>query len=292
MKSRRWVILSVGVLILTGFLAWYFLTQNTAAAHFDGQAAYQDVIRQMDFGPRVPGSTAHSYAVAYILAELKKAGWDAAVAEASINGQTAQNILAKRGSGAITLLGAHYDSRQYADQDPDPSHRSEPVPGANDGASGVAVLLELARTLPKMPNQQIWLVFFDLEDQGDINSQAWTEGASAFAANLKERPQKVIILDMIGDASLDIYYERNSSPDISQSIFQVAASLGYQNEFIQQYKFSMLDDHTPFIQQGIPAVDLIDFDYPYWHTTADTADKVSAKSLQAVGDTIWTWLQK
>jgi glutaminyl-peptide cyclotransferase len=293
MRRNFWIFFAIAAVILLAIGAvWYGINQADAPHHFDGQAAYQDVIKQVNFGPRVPGTSAHAQTVDYILDELRKAGWDANIVEANDNGLTAKNILAKRGTGPITLIGAHYDSRRFADQDPDISHRTDPVPGANDGASGVAVMLELARTLPKNLNKQVWFLFIDLEDQGDIQGQQWAEGANAFAASLTEKPEKVVILDMIGDSSLNIYYERNSSKEISQSIFETAAQLGYQDEFIEQYKYSMMDDHTPFLQRNIPAVDLIDFDYPYWHTTADTADKVSARSLQIVGDTIWTWLQK
>ncbi len=95
---------------------------------------------------------------------------------------------------------------------------------------------------------------------------------------------------MIGDADLNIYYERNSDPAISADIWSQAGELGYGEQFIPVEKYSMLDDHTPFLEAGIPAVDIIDFDYPYWHTTGDTSDKVSAASLKAVGDTIRAWL--
>jgi Zn-dependent M28 family amino/carboxypeptidase len=95
---------------------------------------------------------------------------------------------------------------------------------------------------------------------------------------------------MIGDADLNIYLEKNSNPALRAEIWSTAQKIGYGNQFINEEKFSMLDDHTPFLEAGIPAVDLIDFDYPYWHTTQDTPDKVSAESLQAVGDTLLSWV--
>ena len=104
------------------------------------------------------------------------------------------------------------------------------------------------------------------------------------------QPRAVVIVDMIGDADLNIYKERNSNPSLTDEIWGVANSLGYGQQFIAEYKYSMLDDHTPFLEAGIPAVDIIDFDYPYWHTLADTPDKVSAASLEAVGKTLWTWI--
>jgi Zn-dependent M28 family amino/carboxypeptidase len=115
-------------------------------------------------------------------------------------------------------------------------------------------------------------------------------GSRAFVAALKEKPRAAIIVDMVGDSDLNIYIERNSNLNLTSAIWRQAAVLGYGKDFIAQPKYDMIDDHTPFLEDGIPAVDIIDFDYPYWHTAADTADKVSAKSLQAVGETLWAWL--
>lgn len=178
-----------------------------------------------------------------------------------------------------------------ADRDPNPENRTQPAPGANDGASGVAVLLELARVLPQETKQQIWLVFFDGEDNGNLPGWDWVLGSRAFVESLGEKkPEAVVIVDMIGDADLDIYFERNSNEQLAAEIWAQAAELGYAERFIAQPKHRMLDDHTPFLQAGIPAVDIIDFDYPYWHTTQDTVDKISAHSLQAVGATLLAWL--
>ena len=205
-------------------------------------------------------------------------------------GHPIRNIIAKRNDEAPQIiLGAHYDTRMVADNDPDMSKRSEPVAGANDGASGVAVLLELARSLPK-DTVPTWLVFFDTEDNGKIEGWDWILGSRAFAEEIPVRPEAVVIVDMIGDADLNIYLEKNSDVAIRNEIWSTAEKLGYGKQFINQEKFSMLDDHTPFLEAGIPAVDIIDFDYPYWHTTQDTPDKVSAESLQAVGDTLLNWV--
>jgi Zn-dependent M28 family amino/carboxypeptidase len=221
--------------------------------------------------------------------ELEKAGWKVDLQFAEMMGHPIQNIAASRTSAPPEIiLGAHYDSRLLADQDQGPGQVG-PVPGANDGASGVAVLLELARTLPSH-TLPIELVFLDAEDNGDLPGWDWLLGSRAFVAVLTEKPRAAIILDMIGDANLNIYIERNSNPQLVDSIWTQAAALGYADEFIPAAKYSMLDDHTPFLEAGIPAVDIIDFDYPYWHTASDTADKVSAESLQIVGRTMWAWL--
>ncbi|HPO57766.1 MAG TPA: M28 family peptidase [Anaerolineaceae bacterium] len=263
----------------------------TPPPEFSGERAYMDVDYQVSLGPRTPGSEAHEQAVGWMMSELEAAGWQVEPQPATMMDHPITNVIAKRGSGdQWIVLGAHYDSRFFASEDDDPELRSQPVPGANDGASGVAVLLELARVLPEIPGQEIWLVMFDAEDQGNIEGWDWILGSYAFVDSLNEAPDAAVIVDMIGDADLNIYRERNSNAALMDEIWAVAAELGYKEQFIPEYKYSILDDHMPFLQKGIPAVDLIDFDYPYWHTTSDTADKVSPASLEAVGRTLFHWL--
>lgn len=258
---------------------------------FDGQRAFADLEKQVSFGPRIPGSEAHSQTVDYIREVLEENNWQAEVQETTMTNQPVRNVVGKRGEGTPwIILGAHYDSRLKADRDPDPQKGEQPVPGANDGASGVAVLLELARVIPKNLSGQVWLVFFDVEDNGRIPGWDWILGSRAFVRDLEGKPDAAVIVDMIGDADLTIYEELNSDPDLRREIWDVAASLGYSKEFIAQPKHSILDDHTPFLEAGIPAVDIIDIEYPYYHTTLDTPDKVSAASLQAVGDTVLEFL--
>lgn len=259
--------------------------------NFNGSLAYQDVLILTELGPRIPGSYAHQETINYITTELEKNGWTTEIQSLERMDKPVQNMIAKRGGGRPwIILGAHYDSRIYADQDPIQGNRIKPVPGANDGASGVAVLLELGRVLPKELDKQIWLVFFDLEDNGNIDGWDWILGSQAFVGSLEEKPDVAVILDMIGDKDLNIYKERNSNPTLSDAIWANASALGYSQQFIKSYKFRMIDDHIPFLQAGIPAVEIIDFDYPYWHTTQDTADKVSPNSLKIVGDTLLSWI--
>ncbi len=284
---------------LTSLLAFLFLSgclkigvqQGEKVPEFQGQRAYQDVLYQLSLGPRIPGTEGHDQVVSWIESELKGAGWQVDGERTEINNKSVRNIIASRGGAEnYILVGAHYDSRIYADQDPDQSLRGEPMPGANDGASGVAVLLELARILPAKANQNIKLVFFDAEDNGGIADWDWILGSQAYVRDAKVLPAVVVIVDMIGDADLQIYYERNSDPALREEIWRMAASLGYGDVFIPEERHSMLDDHTPFLEAGIPAVDIIDFDYPYWHTTSDTGDKVSPASLKAVGETLENWI--
>ena len=293
--SRNWhlpIWLMVTTLLLSACGAATVTATSTAAVpqEFDGERAYQDVANQMQFGPRVPGSLAHQETQDYISSELKQVGWQVEVQNTTYENHPVQNIVAKRGdSTSPVILGAHYDSRMHADQDPNPTLHDQPVPGADDGASGVAVLLEIARVLPQS-QKNVWLVFFDSEDQGEISGWDWLLGSTDYANSLPVTPQAVVVVDMIGDADLNVYRETTSTRTLSDQIWQTAVSLGYSGQFIDQEKYAMLDDQTPFLNRGFPAVDIIDFDYPYWHTTADTLDKVSANSLEVVGKTLLAWL--
>jgi|WetSurMetagenome_2_1015567.scaffolds.fasta_scaffold67960_3 glutaminyl-peptide cyclotransferase len=288
MKSTK--IALVSALLFAGAAALSCAQSSPGPAHFDGKRALADVKAQMDMGPRIMDSPAHAKIVDWILAELKRAGWSADIPEASNGAIKIRNIVGRRGQGRPwIILGAHYDSRFLSDQDPDRSKRVRPVPGANDGASGVAVLLELARVLPKDLNKRIELLFIDAEDNGEIPGWDWCLGSKAYAAALKEKPDSVIIIDMIGDADLNIYREGFSDQKLTSEIWKVAARLGFR-QFINEPKYQMDDDHLPFIEKGMTAIDIIDFDYPYWHTTGDTLDKVSAESLRAVGETLLAWL--
>lgn len=293
-SSHRLLLISTALAILLVVLTasvYFPVAYFSSDQPFDGHRALRDVQHQVSIGPRTPGSPGHLQIRNWIQSELNEAGWTVEVQSLEYADKPVHNIIAKQGENAPwVILGAHYDTRFFADRDPDPSKRNQPVPGGNDGASGVSVLLELARTLPDDLEGEIWLVFFDAEDNGSIPGWQWIMGSTAFVDQLKDKPDAVVILDMIGDADLNIYYERNSDPAISAEIWEQADQLGYGEQFIPGLKHSMLDDHTPFLEAGIPAVDIIDFDYPYWHTTKDTSDKVSASSLKAVGDTIRAWL--
>jgi Zn-dependent M28 family amino/carboxypeptidase len=208
-------------------------------------------------------------------------------------GTSCENIIAKAGEGPVIVVGAGYDTRRQADQDPDPALREEPVPGANGSASGVAVLLELARTLNKSQlSNQVWLLFMDAEDNGGLDGWDPLAGAHFFADHLSTSPQAVIILDMIGYKNQQIYQERNSTPALQDEIFAIAAKLGYDAFFIPQYRWQVQDAHTAFLAHGWPATDIIDFDYPYWHTSHDTADEVSPDALGRVGRVLQAFLQK
>lgn len=293
MKNKNIAIYLAGIgFLLTLIAAWYafaFLTPATSEP-FDGQRALEHVEKQVAFGPRTVGSSGHAKVQEWMRAELSASGWDTRIQSAEMLGHPIQNVIAYRGDGQPKIiLAAHYDTRMVADNDPDPAKMTDPVLGANDGASGVAVLLELGRVLPK-ESLPIWLVFFDAEDNGRIEGWDWILGSRAFVDELVFRPEAVVIVDMVGDADQNIYIERNSNPELVKEIWDIAAELGYEKNFIPETKYSILDDHIPFLQAGIPAIDIIDFDYPYYHTANDTVDKVSAESLATVGNTLQEWI--
>jgi glutaminyl-peptide cyclotransferase len=258
---------------------------------FSGRRAYDDVKTLVSYGPRPVGSEANRRTADYIAKTLRDAGWKVEFQDFTQGGLPIRNVIASKGSGPLILLGTHYDTRPVTDQDP--ADRSQPVVGANDGASGVAVLLELARVLSAKATDQaeIRLAFFDAEDRGDLNGWDWSIGAQYTARNLDRAPRMVIIVDMVGDADQQIYYEWNSSLSLQERIWRIAAQKGYGAYFIPTYKYAMTDDHTPFIRQGYPTALIIDFDYPAWHTTQDTLDKISADSLQRVGNVLQTLLE-
>ncbi len=175
--------------------------------------ALQDVTYQVTLGPRTIGSTAHQQVIDWASDELEEAGWEVSHQSFNWASHTLTNIIASRGKGSPwILIGAHYDSRFISDQDPDPKKQNIPVPGANDGASGVAVLLEIARSLPLDLDKQIWIVLFDAEDNGTIPGWEWIIGSRVFAANLSEYPDSVVIIDMVGDAANLPHQERLLNP--------------------------------------------------------------------------------
>jgi len=189
------------------------------------------------------------------------------------------------------LLGAHYDTRPRADREQDGANRAKPIPGANDGASGVAVLLEIARLLgASKPPVGVDIVFFDGEDYGEEGKvQDYLLGSRRFVAGLGGyRPIAVIVVDMVGERDSRFPMEGFStaaSAALCQDIYGIAKTLGVEN-FVASQGPSIIDDHLPFIQAGLSAIDIIDFDYPHWHTLEDTPDKCAGASLSAVGSVL------
>ena len=275
---------------------------NNAVPNFDKGNAFRYLVEQCEFGPRNPGSNGYKQCLDYLQKTLSGFAdtillqpfvLDDLVNEKSYD---LTNIIArfKVGDPQQLLIGAHWDTRPWADEDPDTEKRNDPIIGANDGASGVAVILELARILNASPPPiGITLVLFDGEDMGRSGTpKSYAQGSLAFAKDLPiEKPDEAIILDMIGDAELHIPIERYSyqqNRQLVKKLWSLAKGLSL-DAFESRIEYSIYDDHVPlWAEAKIPAVDIIDFNYPnsytnYWHTTQDLPEHCSAESLGQIG---------
>jgi len=276
----------------------------------DGERALARVRHQVDAGPRVPGTPAHRATREWIAGEISALGGEVErqdVTDSSLGHRLdLTNVIghfgparARGGAPArrVALL-AHWDCRPWCDEDPDSSHRNDPLPGANDGASGVAVLLEVAEVMRRRPPAVgVDLVFLDGEDQGRASqAQEFSIGARAWAARLREaapesRPVAAFLFDMVGDRDLAIYPEVESArraANLVALVVEGARATG-ATHFHAEPRYSIVDDHIPVLDAGVPAVDIIDFDYPAWHTHLDLPDQVSAASLAEVAN-VAVWL--
>jgi Zn-dependent M28 family amino/carboxypeptidase len=272
---------------------------------FNGASAYSYLTAQTNFGPRNPSSAGHQQCLNYLTKELENFAdtvWLQSFSQQGYN-ETLRltNIIAsfKPEASSRILLLAHWDTRPRAEQDPDAANRNTPIVGANDGASGVAVLLELARILKDNPPPiGIDILLTDGEDYGfadqDGNDDMYFLGARYFAKTKPAgyNPRFGILLDMIGDADLQIPMEQFSmkyAPQIVDQLWNVADEIGIP-QFVRVPGEAVSDDHIPLNEAGIPTIDLIDFQYPHWHTTHDTPDKCSPQSLAAVGQVLTTFI--
>jgi glutaminyl-peptide cyclotransferase len=260
---------------------------------------------------RIPGSDGSNRTQAWMVAQLQqagfRAGWHNFTATFEGRPLPGANVWGERpGRGeGLLLLGAHYDSRPCADKDPDPAKRSLPVLGANDGASGVGALLHLADLLAgRAMNLTVRIVFFDAEDMGDAGlgcgkGTPWAQGSAAYAANLTaaevQRARGLLLLDMVGDQALELRREGHSAQGrnraLQDEVWAWAARLGH-GQFRNETSLAITDDHLPFVQRGIPSVDLIHLDagqdpFPATHhTTSDDLGHLSPASLEAVGEVV------
>lgn len=275
---------------------------------FDADSAYDYVAAQCAFGPRVPSTQAHAQCAQYLQRQLALWADSVIVQEAPVvtfDGKklTAKNIIAQFNSAAEAriLLVAHWDCRPWADQDPDLAKRKEPVMGANDAASGVGVLMEIARQLKANPSQVgVDILLVDVEDWGDSNDEdSWALGTQYWAHNAHVKgykPMYGILLDMVGARGATFspeYYSLNYAPSIVQKVWSEARNAGYGNYFRNENGGGVTDDHVAINHAGIPCIDIIDMRmegehgfFDGWHTTHDTMDNIDRATLKAVGQTV------
>lgn len=272
-----------------GVLAAVVAAQGPAGT-FDSTRAYAHVREQVALGPRPAGSPANAKTRQYIIRTLAAAGYTAVEqpfeASTPVGRVTMANIIATLpGERADRIaIASHFDTKPIEDFR---------FVGANDGGSSTAALLELARVLKARPKPRFTLefLFFDGEEAwGEWRDPNHTYGSrhyvtAARAAGTLAGLKALVLLDMIGDRDLNIRRDTNSTPWLTDIVWATARRLGHGAHFLDE-PFPVEDDHIPFLQAGVPAVDLIDLDYAPWHTAGDTLDKVSARSLQIVGDVV------
>ena len=309
----------LSVLLLASVAAPMASSESVCTAieelEFDGQLANASVTTQVEFGPRVPGSNASMELRDWFMETRPAFDWTED--PHSREGYNLTNLEGRlipenaKENGTVVVLAAHYDSRDRAERDPNPNMTDVPIPGANDGGSGVAVLWELARLVPSMGlEHEVWILLTDAEDQGPVPSML---GAKAWAENISsediDRIDAFLLVDMIGDADLKIYrtyppylyhqggnrlwnaVEQLSGPlGLMDNISDCSGKLGLDIVNFTQTD-GVIDDHVPMLEVGIPAIDFIDIRYGenatkwegYWHTHEDTPDKVSDESLAHIG---------
>ena len=335
MKRKTIIMVTAAVVALAAGLGWYGYSNSNKNVNdlteteeeekaspvgpdFNADSAYAFTQAQCDFGPRDMNSKGHEECGAWIVAKFKGYGCKVTTQKADLKGYDgttlkSTNIMAQYNPGATTriLLCAHWDSRPWADNDPDSANWHKPILAANDAASGVAVMLEIARLLQKnaLPSGfGVDFVCFDAEDWGtpqwdanqDASGDSWALGAQHFAANLPQgyEARYGILLDMVGGMNAKFYKEGISNqyaPEIVKKVWRAARQAGFGSYFPRQEGGMITDDHIPLNQKaGIPTIDIIPY-YPdcqqssfgpTWHTLADNMDNIDRNTLKAVGQTV------
>lgn len=263
---------------------------------FDGDRAQGFVASLTALGPRPTGLNANAEAATLIAEELRRQGWEVIEEEGELDGQPLRNVIARTGQGEITILGTHYDTLPFSDLDPDPDLQGVPTVGANDGASGAAVLLELARALDQeLLTGQVWLAFFDGKYLGAEDAGAdppASAGAAVLAQSLDLQPQAMILVDLVGESDQQFFFDANSDPRLSNQLWQTAVALGFARWFVPELRHEIANDHLPFRDLGVPVAALVDLDYSHWRTTQDTVDKLDPDSLERVGRVLEVFLEQ
>jgi len=302
-----------------------FSLNTTLADQFNSTYAYNNIESQLEIGDRIPGTNESFECANWINTEMQEYG-ESALHNFSIDEIPCHNIISRVNPNIsqIVIFAAHYDSRLIADKVFNGSSQEGPIDGANDGGSGVAVLMEMARVLASSKinwNISFWFVFFDAEDQGEIgesgdiygiNGWDWCEGSQWMVNEMKDQPSiyfregqsidsihSFILLDMVGGDNLKFIHESRNNEDLTKTVFEIGHFLGYEDNFpLDGTQYIIMDDHVPFYREGIPTLDLIiNFDatdddclWPYHHTSGDTIENISQESLKITGRTVLQYI--
>ncbi|MCE7737277.1 MAG: M28 family peptidase [Candidatus Heimdallarchaeota archaeon] len=258
---------------------------------------------QIDLGPRIPGTQASLDFSTWLHDTVNSTKWQITTQNYTISDIELRNYWITKAGEPITdypeyIIGAHYDSRLHADKECGKSTDCAPVPGANDGASGVAGILELMKHIPDELASHIGFVLFDAEDQGGLTLNndlwGWIWGSEYFVDQMSteqiDATKAFVLFDMIADDDFRLPFEPNSDSNLVAEIWGMADQLGYGSIFVEEPGTGLIDDHIPFRNVGIPSIDIIDFTYPEHHTTLDDMDHVSEVSVAIVVDVILAWL--
>ena len=325
-KARLWAAAGAVVLLaVVALVSWPVLSSSMAQsaasltpAKIDGNRAYGYLQAICKFGPRTAGSEANARQREFVAKHFREHG--ATVKEQPFAGAdplSGQRVDMVNLVGSWfperterVVIGVHYDTRPHPDEDPDPANRLKPFLGANDGASGVALLMEIAHHLKDAPTPRgVDLVLFDGEElvygggQNQVGEYFLGSKAFARAYGQSQRNRKrttphyayALVLDMVGDKDLTIDQEQYSldfAPRLVRDVWAVAKALKVDQFRNQKSRVAVTDDHLPLYNAGIPAIDIIDFDYPHWHTARDLPENCSGASLEAVGKVVTAWLNK
>jgi len=290
-RAGRFLFIVVPIIILI-----MLLNCSESIPELDSQKAYDYILTQCAFGARVPNSKAHSECEDYLYDKLSEYADIVNRQEFTYYDEERNdtlyltNLIASFNPEASNriLLCSHWDCRPWADKEADSSLHNQPVMGANDGASGVALLLTIAEIIKNNPlDEGIDIIFFDGEDYGKYaEADQWLLGSKYFTENIGNyRPRYVLLVDMIADKDLDIHrdsYSNTYAGWLSNRVLK-AAELEQAENFYTDVLHTVYDDHVPFLLMGIPAVVIIDMDYEWWHTINDIPENCSVESLDEVG---------